>query len=140
MTPYDEQDLDVLARTIYGEARGELRHPNGGMKSLQAVAWVVKNRSIHKQYSSSIQKVCTQAWQFSCWNLNDPNRNILLGATFADNVFQKCYLAATTVLFGDIEDCTNGATHYHHLAINIPYWAVGQKPTATIGKHIFYKL
>jgi len=34
MTSYNEQDLDTLARTIFGEARGELRHPNGGMKSL----------------------------------------------------------------------------------------------------------
>ncbi len=140
MTSYNEQDLDTLARTIFGEARGELRHPNGGMKSLYAVAHVVKNRTKHTQYSSCVHEVCQQAWQFSCWNVKDPNRDILLKATFSDTVFQQCYLAATTVLFGDIEDCTKGATHYHSMAIDAPYSAIGHHPTTIIGHHLFYKL
>lgn len=140
MTAYNEHDLDTLARTIYGEARGELHHPSGGVKSLHAVAWVIKNRAALKQYSSSIREVCTQSWQFSCWNVRDPNREILLKATFADTIFQQCYLAATTVLFGNIEDCTHGATHYHSTSIRTPYWAVGHAPTITIGHHVFYKL
>lgn len=140
MTFYTTHDLDILARTIYGEARGELKHPNGGMKSLQAVAWVVKNRSALKQYDPSIHNVCTQPWQFSCWNEKDPNRQILLAVTLKDKVFQKCYLAATTVLFDDIKDCTQGATHYHSTAIAAPYWAKGQIPSTIIGNHIFYKI
>ena len=140
MLKIHERDLDILARTIYGEARGELNHPDGGMKSLQAIAWVVKNRAKHLQFSPYIHKVCMQPWQFSCWNMNDPNRKILLEANFADKVFQKCYLAATSVLFDNIDDCTNGANHYHSTAIAPPYWAKNQNPTTTIGRHIFYKL
>lgn len=140
MLKIEERDLEILARTIYGEARGEFHYPNGGMKSLQAIAWVVKNRAKLPQYTPYIYKICMQPWQFSCWNINDPNRKILLEASFAKKVFQQCYLAATTVLFGDIDDCTKGANHYHNVAINPPYWAKGQKPTAFIGHHIFYKL
>lgn len=140
MLKIQDRDLDILARTIYGEARGELHHPTGGVESLHAVAWVVKNRAKHAQFSPYIYKVCMQPWQFSCWNLNDPNRRKLLDVTFDDKVFQECYLTAALVLFDRVNDCTNGANHYHSTYIAPPYWAVGQTPTITIGHHAFYKL
>lgn len=135
-----ERDLDILARTIFGEARGELAHSEGGMQSLYAIGWVVKNRTKYLQFSPQIHKVCMQPWQFSCWNLNDHNRIKLLQATFEDKTFQLCFLAATQVLFDNVKDCTNGANHYHTTSITPPYWAKGKKPSAQIGHHIFYKI
>lgn len=134
-----EADLMILARTIYGEARGELAKANGGVKSLEAVAWVVKNRASQKRFGKSVSNVCLQPWQFSCWNSSDPNRSALLGVSFDDKVFQSCYLAATNVLFGKSEDCTLGADHYHSLHA-APYWAKNELQTVQIANHIFYKL
>jgi spore germination cell wall hydrolase CwlJ-like protein len=140
MLKIHERDLDILARTIYGEARGELNNPEGGMQSLQAVGWVIKNRAKMLQFSPYIHKVCMQPWQFSCWNLNDPNRKSLLETSFEDKVYRACFLAATRVLFDNTIDCTKGANHYHSTNIAPPYWAVSKNPTVTIGHHIFYKL
>ncbi len=139
MNNVTEADLMVLARTIYGEARGELNKPEGGMQSLEAVAWVVRNRALQKRFGKSISNVCLQPWQFSCWNNNDPNRPKLLNVTFDDKVFQTCYLTATNVVFGKAEDCTFGADHYHTVR-TAPYWAKNAAPTVQIANHIFYKL
>ena len=135
-----EKDINILARTIYGEDRGELNHPKGGMQSLHAVGWVVRNRTQMPQYSKHIHEVCTQSWQFSCWNCNDPNYLKLQAVTFDNQAFRSCYLAATQVLFANIKDCTFGANHYHSTGIAPPYWAKGNTPTTQIGQHIFYKL
>jgi N-acetylmuramoyl-L-alanine amidase len=135
-----ENDLMILARTIYGEARGELRHVNGGMQSLEAVAWVVKNRAAQPRFSKSITNVCLQPWQFSCWNANDPNRAKLMNASLNDRLLQTCFLAATNVLFGNCVDVTYGADHYHAAHIPMPYWAKGAAPSAKIANHVFYKL
>ncbi|MCX7342716.1 MAG: cell wall hydrolase [Proteobacteria bacterium] len=134
-----EADLMILARTIYGEARGELSKPGGGMQSLEAVAWVVKNRALQKRFGKSISNVCLQPWQFSCWNQSDPNRPKLLSTNFDDKIFQTCFLAATNVVFGNVADCTFGADHYHSLHVN-PYWSKNAAPTAQIANHLFYKL
>jgi spore germination cell wall hydrolase CwlJ-like protein len=34
---------------------------------------------------------------------------------------------------------TKGATHYHADSIT-PYWAKGERPSAVIGHHLFYKI
>jgi len=53
------KDIDILARTIFGEARGEYDHPEGGMASLIAVGNVVMNRlQVKGRYGQSIQEVC----------------------------------------------------------------------------------
>lgn len=139
MNNVTEADLMILARTIYGEARGELNKPDGGKHSLEAVAWVVKNRSLQKRFGKSISNVCLQPWQFSCWNHNDQNRQKLLDVTFDDKVFQTCFLTATNVVLGKAEDCTFGADHYHALQV-FPYWAKNATPTTKIANHLFYRL
>lgn len=46
---------------------------------------------------------------------------------------------ASRAVIGALIDPTGNATHYHAAGIE-PYWARGEKPSATIGNHIFYKL
>ena len=38
------EDIDILARTIFGEARGEYEHVEGGISALIGVGNVVMNR------------------------------------------------------------------------------------------------
>lgn len=129
-------DRLALARTIYGEARGQ---PKVGM---EAVANVVLNRVKSGRYPNSVAQVCLQPFQFSCWNKNDPNRakmeNLKPGA---NHVFDECLEIADDALAGVLPDHTFGATHYYANYIAEPFW-VKKSPmaqrTATIGVHLFF--
>lgn len=125
----DDQEM-YLARTIYGEARGESQ--NGQI----AVANVVMNR-VKKGgwYGASVKDVVLKPYQFSCWNANDPNRSIILAATPAQLAGQLAI--AKRAIAGNLPDITNGATNYHAKSVT-PYWAASMTKTATIGNHIFY--
>lgn len=126
-----EDQLDYMARTIYGEARGE------GSKGMQAVANVIMNRvSQGGWYGASIKDVVTKPYQFSCWNEGDVNRTVILYATAAQ--LANARSIAEKVVNGELGDITGGATHYHAKNIT-PYWAASMTKTATIGNHIFYK-
>lgn len=130
--------VDVLARTLWGEARGE---PVAG---IEAVAAVVVNRArIAAErggwwWGTTIKEVCLKPWQFSCWNADDPNRHRLLVAGRGDLVFETCVRIARRAVLGLLADPTGGATHYHAIGIH-PYWAEGRSPSASIGRHLFYR-
>lgn len=132
-----EKDTDILARTIYGEARGE------SISGMEAVASVVLNRVAfskrHGRYwwGNSIADVCRQPWQFSCWNKNDPNCRLITGVAETDLIFCICKRIAGRAVSGLLEDNTAGATHYHTKNV-WPSWAKGKIPCAEIGNHFFY--
>lgn len=137
---YNEMAVDVLARTIWGEARGQ---PQEGM---EAVASVVLNRVAVAQknggkywWGADIISICQKPYQFSCWNRSDPNYKKLIAVTDRDIHFVTCLRIARRALAGTLSDKTGGATHYHTKAIS-PHWAQGQKPSVIIEDHIFYKL
>ena len=140
---YNEKDVDVLARTIYGEARGEYFRPDGGVSSLVCVANVICNRAAQpKRYGKSIAEVCQRPYQFSCWRKNDPNYVIITRMQYGDDkIFDLCYEVAKNVLAGQWPDLTEGANHYHASWMKIyPAWSLGRTPTKRMGQHIFYKL
>ena len=126
-----DDQIDYMARTIYGEARGE------GSRGMQAVGNVIMNR-VHagSWYGASIKDVVLKKYQFSCWNVGDPNREKILNAT--PTQLSSARSIAEKVADGTLPDITGGATHYHAKSI-LPYWAASMKKTATIGNHIFYK-
>lgn len=131
MTP---DDLDVMARTIWGEARGE------PLEGKLAVAWVIKNRADHPGWwGHGLAGVCRQPWQFSCWNADDPNRAKLIGVTARDEMFRESLMVAAGVLSGNLPDPTGGANHYHARGI-APNWAAGEMPTVRLRHHLFYKI
>jgi len=134
-------DIDVLARTIYGEARGEYGG-QAGMASLVAVGNVVMNRlTAGGRYGKTIQEVCQKPWQFSCWNEGDPNRRIMMRKTIDDPVFSVCFEVATKVSQQHWPDLTMGSNHYHAATMSVyPRWAKGSKPRVSIGRHLFYQL
>ena len=130
-------EIDVLARTIFGEARGE------GYEGMEAVACVIINRvkSGVRWWGDTIITVCLKPWQFSCWNANDPNKKIALEVTKTNPVFSMALDIAEKAVAGDWEDVTNGADHYHAKKMKEPpQWAVGKKPVAKIGNHLFFHL
>lgn len=133
-------DTEVLAMTMWGEARGE------GEEGMRAVAYVVLNRAAHHNYwGASVAEVCRKPYQFSCWNLNDPNLDKMRRVTLSDPQFAIAFDIASTLLGrakGRVQwsqDPTKGATHYHEWSLQpMPRWARGHVPCARIGRHVFY--
>lgn len=129
-------DAEVLARTLYGEARGE------GIAGMTAIAWVVVNRAKREggRFPDTVTGVCKQLYQFSCWSKNDPNYQLCHAVTEADPSFALALYVSMAVLTGQISDTTGGADHYHAAAMKTyPGWAGRMRKTARIGGHIFYK-
>ncbi|MBX9805594.1 MAG: cell wall hydrolase [Alphaproteobacteria bacterium] len=136
-----DKDIDLLARTIYGEARGEF-NGKAGLASLIAVGNVVMNRvRLKGWFGHTIQEVCHKPWQFSCWNEQDPNRLILLQKEILDPVFFICRDVANKVFRQEWPDLTKGSDHYHATTMSLyPKWSKGIPPKVCIGKHVFYQL
>ncbi len=126
-------DLFTLARTVYGEARGE------DDQGRAAVAHVVLNRFRSDRWFSAdtIEAVCRKPLQFSCWNKIDPNRSMVENANLDDRTFLRCFDVAVGVLTGRLADPTAGSTHFHAAGTR-PKWAAGKTPHRTIGRHVFY--
>jgi hypothetical protein len=146
MADYDDFDLDTMALTVFGEARGE---PIPGQR---AVASVIRNRWKNPRWWSrdardgipddTVAAVCRDPWQFSCWNPSDPQRKLLDDPdTQHLPSFQRIRQLCEQVLDGKVADNTNGADHYCTVAI-IPHtrWARMRKPVAIIGNHAFFRI
>lgn len=146
-------ELEVLARTIFGEARGE------GDAGRVGVANVILNRvkvakAFHEKTEGkklshlfgvgTIISAAQRPWQFSCWNESDPNRKKILAVTAGDKAFAECIVVARLAIAGLIVDNTKGSTHYHTTAMGFPpSWRQPNQlkdpePVVIIGKHSFY--
>lgn len=137
-------DVIVLAKTIWGEARGE------GVRGMVAVGLVIWNRLHDHRWPSSWQEVCTQRKQFSTWNVGDPNRRLIDEVTLDDLAFQSAFqIAARLVTLGpdrEAGDITNGANHYLttelYASLRRPDWAKSGgslRVVAEIGNHTFMR-
>ena len=127
--------LDVLARTLWGEARGE------GDVGMEAVASVVLNRANNPRWwGDSVRDVCLKPRQFSTWNPEDPQYERIRSVTAADPKFVAAREVARRALAGEVEDRTGGADHYVNLAVAKPSWARHQPPSAVIGNHTLFRL
>jgi spore germination cell wall hydrolase CwlJ-like protein len=134
-----EKDRDVLARTLYGEARGE------SLAGMVAVAWTIRNRvndgKAKSWWGEGYAGVCLKPYQFSCWNKNDPNFPFLSGAKpIPVGEMAKAVMVATAVMDGAYPDPTGGATHYYATTMpKAPAWAAKAKQTLKLGHHVFFK-
>ena len=125
-------DVEILAKTLYGEARGE------GYNGLLAVATVIYNRAKGDKFK--FIKVCLQAKQFSCWNgTNDI-------AIWDYKSYDICKQIATCMLSGDIIyypfktiKPTNYLTYALYMSEKCPNWVRGASGEV-VGKHIFLEL
>jgi len=120
---------EIVAITILAEARGE---DKAGM---YAVGCVITQRSIDRKISA--HKVCTQKWQFSCWNQNDPQRNKLGRLLTLPAAKYALFLAKNLTRLD--RSYVGFANHYHTHAVS-PYWSKGKTPVKIIKGHRFFRL
>lgn len=135
--PTTPEDADTLARTLYGEARGE------GKIGMQAVGNVVMNRvalsSQHGHFGDgTIAGACLVPYQFSCWNEYDPNQKTIESVMQDDPVFAQARSIAMAIISGLLPDITGGATYYEVMGTEAK-WSDNQTPCCVIGRHAFYK-
>lgn len=134
MTDKEEQ-IDYMARTAWGEARGE------GATGMQAVLNVIMNRvKAGGWWGATPKEVCTKKSQFSVWNKTDPNYSKMLAVTTSNADFATAKSLAGLAYTGALPDITNGATNY--LALGslsvVPSWVNKMSVVASIGNHTFY--
>lgn len=139
MTDAERLERQIVGLTLWGEARGEL------VEGRIAVACVIRNRLVDGRWGSSYQAVCQARKQFSCWNVDDPNRAKLDALAvdldrqaFVEPVIGECLWIADGMITGHILPRVKHATHYHTRTM-LPTWAHGADVVATIGSHIFYE-
>lgn len=106
----DDSDTILLARMIYGEARGLSKTEK------IAVAHSAVNRLEKRPeyFGDDLKKVLLKHKQYSCFNKNDENRKKMKDPLKyePEECFKECYDVAYKVLSGEYEDPTDGATYY----------------------------
>lgn len=135
-------DIEVLALTLIGEARGE------PIEGQVAVASVIRNR-LHTADYKNFREVCLAPKQFSCWNDDNPNQQLLkdiasrmqMGQTI-DPAYRQCLYIATGVYTSAIRDNVNGAQNYLTKtlfeSVNRPNWARHASRMIEKGNQIFF--
>jgi len=119
---------ELCAAVLIAEAGGE------GSFGMQAVWEVIHRRSINRRISHAA--VVKQAWQFSCLNRTSPS-----GLIRKAKRHRRWREAVAMVATKPRTSYTKQADHYHAASmVKRPYWAAGEKPTACVGGHLFYKL
>jgi uncharacterized protein (TIGR02594 family) len=126
----------TLARTLYGEARGQ------GQTGIEAVANVVMNRLKTGRWGKDVGRVCLWPKQFSCWNHNDANFLKIRSKTDdGDKQFRICLDVARAAVDGTLTQHVPDVLHYFADYIPPPGW-VRKSPKARlvkkIGNHLFY--
>ncbi len=136
----------VLALTIYGEARGE------STEGKIAVGSVILERVDHRDWDGkTIPEVCFKPWQFSCYNEKDPNYGKLLDIAEhwndksmpLDMALNNCYGIAAGLISGNIPrtseiaraHCCQYATDAG--AANVK-WDDSMNVVIKIGRHSFF--
>ncbi len=118
---YSRSDVDLLARAVYAEARGET------YEGQVAIAAVILNRVKNPNFPNSIAGVIYEPWAFSC--VNDGQINLPPS--------QSAYKAAQAALAG--WDPTGGALYYWNPATATSKWVWSRTIIKRIGNHVFAK-
>lgn len=116
---YTSSDVNLLARLIYAEARGE------SYTGQVAVGAVVLNRVRSASFPNSISGVIYQPYAFTC--VQDGQFNLTPDAT--------AKRAAQDAMNG--WDPSYGALYYYNPAVATSSWIFSRQTVVTIGKHVF---
>lgn len=116
---YSDADVALLARLIYGEARGE------SYVGQVAVGAVVLNRIKSAQFPNTMSGVIYQKWAFTA--VQDGQINLTPNSTAKK--------AALDAMNG--WDPSYGALYYYNPAVATSQWIFTRKTTVTIGNHVF---
>jgi len=118
---FSDSDINLLARLIYGEARGE------SYVGQVAVGAVVMNRIKSASFPNTMSGVIYQSYAFTA--VNDGQINLTPNATARK--------AALDAING--WDPTYGAIYYYNPAVATSQWIFTRQTTVTIGNHVFAK-
>lgn len=143
---FDLTEEKCLATMIYGEARGE------NLEGQIAVAYTARNRA-GKAQNKTVCSVVLAPKQYSIFNDNpalraaamNPHIEPVQKNTIDQESWQNAIKVAQDVMRDQVDDPTNGATHYlapKLMAIKkyrFPKWSFEYKMVAHIGNHKFYK-
>lgn len=136
---------EVLALTIYGEARGEV------LNGMIAVGDAIRNR-VNSDKKNTYNTVCLAREQFSCWNSNDPNypiltemaNQLLLGQAINNLIWIKCLWVAEGIVNNFTADIDNGAKYYMTNTLfnshGRPSWASLAKNIKVIGNQTYFSV
>ena len=116
---YTNSDINLLARLIYGEARGE------SYTGQVAVGAVVLNRVKSAAFPNTISGVIYQSYAFTA--VVDGQINLKPNAT--------AIAAAKDAMNG--WDPTGGAIYYYNPSTATSSWIYSRKTLTTIGNHVF---
>jgi spore germination cell wall hydrolase CwlJ-like protein len=136
-SPDEMSDLEILARTIEAEARGE------PFEGKIAVGAVIANRAASGSYGNNIKGVILRKGQFSPWNKYTGHAGGRQGKDMMKyRASRDSYKAANAILTGMYEDPTNGSTHYVNESVAegqswIQTMKNRKRGTVTIGNHLF---
>lgn len=116
---YSSSDVQLLARLIYAEARGE------SYQGQVAVGAVVLNRVKSSSFPNTISGVIYQPYAFTCVNdgqINlSPNNTALKAAKDAMNGWDPTY----------------GCLYYYNPRVATSSWIYSRPTVVTIGNHVF---
>lgn len=116
-----QQDINLLAHVVYGEARGE------SFEGQVAVAAVVLNRLKSPIFPKTISGIVYDPWGFTC--VNDGQINLTPN--------NQAYSAVDAAIKG--WDPTNGALYYWNPVTATSPWVWTRTIVRTIGNHVFAK-
>jgi N-acetylmuramoyl-L-alanine amidase len=143
MTIEEMLSEEILALTLWGEARGETA------EGQIAVANVITNR-FRRQLGryKTIKDVCLEPKQFSCWNKDDPNREKMLKLSeqfkreITDKMLKQVHHIAVGAISGIWIDNTGNSINYMTNTLfhseNRPSWARFPRNPTQIGNHTFF--
>lgn len=94
------------------------------------VASVIVNRA--KGRNMTLERVCLQPKQFSCWNDSSWS-----SAWLSRFYGIEAHKQAKKALERAIRSPYQGITHYHTITTH-PWWAKGKEPSIVYGDHAFY--
>lgn len=115
----DEQEMELLARTVYGEARGE------SFAGQVAVAAVILNRLENPEFPDEVEEIVYEPLAFTA--VADGQINL--------GYDEKAYSAVEKALAG--EDPSNGALYYFNPDKSTSKWIWTRRVIKRIGKHHF---
>lgn len=116
---FSKEDIELLARVIYAEARGE------DFEGQVAVGAVVLNRLADSRFPKTVRDVIYQQGAFTA--VSDKQINL--------KPDDEAYRAAEAAIAG--EDPTDGAIYYYNPRTATDRWIKSRKVIKTIGNHTF---
>lgn len=122
-----EEDVQLLAATLYYEARGE------GKEGMREVAKVILNRVKAPRWGNRIRDVVLQPAQFSY--LDEMHK--FKPENFEPEMYQKALEIAEHAI-ANKEVFRLDADHYHSNKIQPPKWSKSFIKVRSVGNHIFY--